>query len=105
ANEYSDGSAGGLTSGATLVRATGLIPSTKISQDLSTATYPALNSLNPAKEKGAGDRRAMAQRASRGRPAARSAASTRSKPDRQGTGADNRTCSIVNPGDAATPPE
>src|SRR4051812_34497151 len=53
---YSTGSPGGSTSGATLVRATGFTPSTNRPQPSRIRAYPALNSANPSKLNGRGDR-------------------------------------------------
>jgi hypothetical protein len=53
-----------------LVRATGLMPSTKSPHPSSIRAYSALNSPNPWNEKGAGERSSIPQRAAFGLPSA-----------------------------------
>jgi hypothetical protein len=62
------GDKGASSSGQTLLRATGLIPPTKISHAFSTAPYPRLNSLKVSSENGSGERSSQAQKAPGGRP-------------------------------------
>src|SRR5215468_7294236 len=88
---WNDGSDGGLISGHTLLRATGLVAPSNIFHFARVATYWWLKSVNPCSENGAGDRNSQAHKAVVGRPKSFKIASTRLNPSDNGSGIMKRT--------------
>ena len=99
------GSRGGSWDGATLVRATGLRPSSSSSHSPSSRRYSSLNRMKPSMLYGRGQRSCTPHRAERPRPCPARCASTRSKPSRQGGWSRRMTWTISYPGSAITPEE